>query len=78
MGCGGRRWEGELTQQNRPIISRKRTQRGKGLRSEGGMQATKVLIRRPGLSPPPPAELPSERWRDLILRFWRIAFKQPW
>lgn len=42
------------------------------------MQTTKVVFRGPDLSPPPPAELPSKRWRYLILRFWRIAFKQPW
>lgn len=26
------------------------------------------VVRRPGVSPPPPAKLPSGRWRDLILR----------
>jgi hypothetical protein len=26
----------------------------------------------PGLSPPPPIKLPSKRWRDLILRVWRV------
>ena len=31
-----------------------------------------LLIRRPGLSPPPPATLPSKRWRDLILRVWHV------
>jgi hypothetical protein len=27
-----------------------------------------LVVRRPVLSPPPPLELPSKRWRDLILR----------
>src|ERR1035437_9552893 len=30
------------------------------------------VVRRPGVSPPPPANLPSKRWRDLILRVWRV------
>ena len=29
-------------------------------------------LRRPGLSPPPPLELPSKRWRTLILRVWHV------
>ena len=31
-----------------------------------------LLVRRPGLSPPPPLQLPSKRWRDLILRVWHV------
>ena len=31
-----------------------------------------LVPRRPGLSPPPPLELPSKRWRDLILRVWHV------
>ncbi|HWT83259.1 MAG TPA: transposase, partial [Candidatus Methylomirabilis sp.] len=31
-----------------------------------------LVIRRPGISPPPPAKLPSKRWRDLILRVWHV------
>ena len=27
-----------------------------------------IVVRRPGVSPPPPLRLPSKRWRDLILR----------
>jgi len=27
-----------------------------------------LVVRRPGVSPPPPLKLPSKRWRDLILR----------
>jgi hypothetical protein len=30
------------------------------------------VFRRPGGSPPPPAKLPSKRWRDLILRVWHV------
>jgi hypothetical protein len=30
------------------------------------------VVRRPGVSPPPPTNLPSKRWRDLILRVWRV------
>jgi hypothetical protein len=30
------------------------------------------VVRRPGVSPPPPTNLPSKRWRDLILRIWRV------
>lgn len=31
-----------------------------------------LVVRRPGVSPPPPAKLPSKRWRDLILRVWHV------
>jgi hypothetical protein len=31
-----------------------------------------LVVRRPGLSPPPPLKLPSKRWRDLILRSFII------
>jgi len=31
-----------------------------------------LVVRRPGLSPPPPSKLPSKRWRDRILRVWRV------
>ncbi len=31
-----------------------------------------ALARRPGVSPPPPAGLPSKRWRDLIERIWHV------
>jgi hypothetical protein len=31
-----------------------------------------LVIRRQGVSPPPPPKLPSERWRDLILRVWHV------
>src|ERR1041384_1961420 len=31
-----------------------------------------LVVRRPGLSPPPPLQLPSKRWRDLILRVWHV------
>jgi hypothetical protein len=31
-----------------------------------------LVVRRPGLSPPPPLTLPSKRWRDLILRVWHV------
>ena len=37
--------------------------RHRGLRAE-------LLPHRPGVSPPPPLELPSKRWRNLILRVW--------
>jgi hypothetical protein len=30
------------------------------------------VVRRPGVSPPPPVKLPSKRWRDLILRVWHV------
>jgi hypothetical protein len=30
------------------------------------------VVRRPGVSPPPPVKLPSNRWRDLILRVWHV------
>ena len=31
-----------------------------------------LVFHRPGVSPPPPAKLPSKRWRDLILRVWHV------
>jgi hypothetical protein len=31
-----------------------------------------LVVRRPGLSPPPPLKLPSKGWRDLILRVWHV------
>ena len=31
-----------------------------------------LVVRRPGLSPPPPAKLPSKRWRGRILRVWPV------
>ena len=31
-----------------------------------------LVVRRPGASPPPPANLSSKRWRDLILRVWHV------
>jgi hypothetical protein len=34
--------------------------------------APELVARRPGVSPPPPAKLPSKRWRDLILRVWNV------
>ena len=34
--------------------------------------APELVVHRPGVSPPPPAKLPSKRWRDLILRVWHV------
>ena len=31
-----------------------------------------LVPHRPGVSPPPPINLPSKKWRDLILRVWRV------
>jgi hypothetical protein len=31
-----------------------------------------LVPRRLGFSPPPPLNLPSKRWRDLILRVWHV------
>ena len=42
----------------------------RGVRQRG--LATELVFRRPGVSPPPPAKLPSKRWRDLILRVWHV------
>jgi hypothetical protein len=42
----------------------------RGLRQRG--LPPELVIRRPGLSPPPPRKLPSKRWRDLILRVWHV------
>jgi len=33
---------------------------------------TELVVRRPGVSPPPPLKLPSKRWRDPILRVWHV------
>ncbi len=37
----------------------------RGVRQRG--LPAELVVRRPGVSPPPPAKLPSKRWRDLIL-----------
>ncbi len=42
--------------------------RGQRNRRLGGL----ATARRPGVSPPPPANLPSKRWRDLIERVWHV------
>jgi hypothetical protein len=42
----------------------------RGLRHRG--LPPDLVPRRPGLSPPPPLELPSKRWRDLVLRVWHV------
>ena len=42
----------------------------RGVRQRGRPAA--LVVRRPGLSPPPPVRLPSKRWRDLILRVWHV------
>jgi hypothetical protein len=31
-----------------------------------------LVVRRPGVSPPPLVKLPSTRWRDVILRIWHV------
>jgi hypothetical protein len=31
-----------------------------------------LIPHRPGVSPPPPLNLPSKKWRDLILRVWHV------
>jgi hypothetical protein len=38
----------------------------RGVRQPG--LPAKLVVRRPGVSPPPPVKFPSKRWRDLILR----------
>lgn len=42
----------------------------RGVRQRG--QAQELVIRRPGVSPPPPRKLPSRKWRDVILRVWHV------
>jgi hypothetical protein len=42
----------------------------RGVRQRG--RPAVLVVRRPGLSPPPPLNLPSKRWRDLILRVWHV------
>ena len=42
----------------------------RGVRQRG--LPPELAARRPGVSPPPPAKLPSKRWRDLILRVWHV------
>ena len=42
----------------------------RGVRWRG--RPTELIFRRPGVSPPPPVKLPSQRWRDLILRVWHV------
>jgi hypothetical protein len=42
----------------------------RGVRQRG--LPPELVIHRPGVSPPPPAKLPSKRWRDLILRVWHV------
>ena len=43
----------------------------RGVRHRG--LSAELVPHRPGVSPPPPLELPSKRWRDLILRVWPAA-----
>jgi hypothetical protein len=42
----------------------------RGVRQRG--LPPELVARRPGVSPDPPAKLPSKRWRDLILRVWHV------
>ena len=42
----------------------------RGVRQHG--LQPELVVRRPGVSPPPPVKLPSKRWRDLILRVWHV------
>jgi hypothetical protein len=42
----------------------------RGVRQRG--LPLQLVVRRPGVSPPPPAAIPSKRWRDLILRVWHV------
>jgi hypothetical protein len=42
----------------------------RGVRRRG--RPTELVFRRPGVAPPPPVKLPSQRWRDLILRAWHV------
>jgi hypothetical protein len=44
--------------------------KARGVRQRG--LPPELIARRPGVSPPPPAKLPSKRWRDLILRVWHV------
>ena len=40
----------------------------RGIRQRG--LPPEVIVRKPGISPPPPAKLPSKKWRDVILKVW--------
>ena len=42
------------------------------MRSVRHVLPPELVVSRPGVSPPPPAHLPSKRWRDLILRVWHV------
>jgi hypothetical protein len=42
----------------------------RGVRQRG--LPLKQVVRRAGISPPPPVKLPSKRSRDLILRVWHV------
>jgi hypothetical protein len=42
----------------------------RGVRQRG--LPLQLVVRRPGVSPPPSAAPPSKRWRDLILRVWHV------
>jgi hypothetical protein len=42
----------------------------RGVRQRG--LPPELVVCRPGVPPPPPAKLPSRRWRDLILRVWHV------
>jgi len=42
----------------------------RGVRQRGLLP--ELVVRRPGVSPPPPLKLPSKRWRDVILRVWHV------
>ena len=42
----------------------------RGVRQRG--VPPELVPRRPGLSPPPPRQLPSKKWRDVILRVWHV------
>jgi hypothetical protein len=40
----------------------------RGMRQRG--LPPEVIVRKPGISPPPPAKLPSKKWRDIIRKVW--------
>lgn len=40
----------------------------RGVRQRG--LPPEVVVRKPGISPPPPAKLPSKKWRDVIRKVW--------
>jgi hypothetical protein len=42
--------------------------RGQRLRAQNGGEASAPL--RPPSTPPPPAKLPSKKWRDILLQVW--------